>query len=234
MSENKTGKYFKYAIGEIILVVIGILIALQINNWNEKRQDNYKEQIYLQDIKASLITDSLRINSILKFNNKKILIVKKLMSIFSDTLNNYQRFEIINELSESFTAYEVFVPKRTTWDNLLSSERLSIVDSKELRNLLMEFYSFDFNGGVQERLKLMNRKVIDNVFPQFFTREFAEQELGLKTKLSTIKESKISQNKEFISDLYGITYLINLQNNFLSNTLNQIKTSLNLIEENLN
>jgi len=37
LMENKTSKYFKYAIGEILLVVIGILIALQINNWNEKR-----------------------------------------------------------------------------------------------------------------------------------------------------------------------------------------------------
>ena len=38
MEKNKTGKYFKYAIGEIILVVIGILIALQINNWNEVQE----------------------------------------------------------------------------------------------------------------------------------------------------------------------------------------------------
>ena len=38
MEENKTGKYLKYAIGEIVLVVIGILIALQINNWNEERK----------------------------------------------------------------------------------------------------------------------------------------------------------------------------------------------------
>ena len=42
MSENKTGKYFKYAIGEIVLVVIGILIALQINTWNQKRIQNNK------------------------------------------------------------------------------------------------------------------------------------------------------------------------------------------------
>ena len=41
--ENKTGKYLKYAIGEIVLVVIGILIALQINNWNENRKDNFVE-----------------------------------------------------------------------------------------------------------------------------------------------------------------------------------------------
>ena len=38
MKQNKTGKYFKYAIGEIVLVVIGILLALQINNWNENRK----------------------------------------------------------------------------------------------------------------------------------------------------------------------------------------------------
>ena len=45
--ENKTGKYFKYAIGEIVLVVIGILIALQINNWNEKRgQENKIKSVY--------------------------------------------------------------------------------------------------------------------------------------------------------------------------------------------
>mgnify|MGYP000731225644 CR=1 FL=1 len=39
MSENRTGRYLKYAIGEIILVVIGILIALQINNWNEHKKE---------------------------------------------------------------------------------------------------------------------------------------------------------------------------------------------------
>ena len=49
--ENKTGKYFKYAIGEIVLVVLGILIALQINNWNENRKtDNIKQNYYSQII----------------------------------------------------------------------------------------------------------------------------------------------------------------------------------------
>jgi len=46
--ENKTGKYFKYAIGEIVLVVIGILIALQINNWNENRKSAIQENLYLK------------------------------------------------------------------------------------------------------------------------------------------------------------------------------------------
>ncbi|MAB47296.1 MAG: hypothetical protein CMC05_01570 [Flavobacteriaceae bacterium] len=54
MSENKTGKYFKYAIGEIILVVIGILIALQINNWNESRKEQRLLQTYYKQILEDL------------------------------------------------------------------------------------------------------------------------------------------------------------------------------------
>jgi len=49
--ENKTGKYFKYAIGEIVLVVIGILIALSINNWNEARKEKIQEIKILGELK---------------------------------------------------------------------------------------------------------------------------------------------------------------------------------------
>ncbi|WP_298496614.1 DUF6090 family protein [uncultured Algibacter sp.] len=62
LSEGKTGKYFKYAIGEIVLVVIGIVIALQINNWNEKRKsDNILENYYHQII-TELAKDYNRIH----------------------------------------------------------------------------------------------------------------------------------------------------------------------------
>lgn len=50
LTENETGKYFKYAFGEIILVVIGILIALGINNWNENRKNSDSEYVLLQKL----------------------------------------------------------------------------------------------------------------------------------------------------------------------------------------
>ena len=51
LSENKLSKYLIYAVGEIILVVIGILIALQVNNWNENRKNDKVEESYLISIK---------------------------------------------------------------------------------------------------------------------------------------------------------------------------------------
>lgn len=56
MNKNKTGKYFKYAIGEIVLVVIGILIVLQINTWNKLNKKEKKLLISLnQDFKKNMI-----------------------------------------------------------------------------------------------------------------------------------------------------------------------------------
>ena len=53
-AENKVGKYLRYAIGEILLVVIGILIALQVNNWNEHQKQKKKETIDLQNLSIDL------------------------------------------------------------------------------------------------------------------------------------------------------------------------------------
>lgn len=57
METGKTGKYFKYAIGEIILVVIGVLIALQVNNWNENRKEKQQEVKKLEEMQNALKSD---------------------------------------------------------------------------------------------------------------------------------------------------------------------------------
>ena len=70
MSENKTGRYFKYAIGEIILVVIGILIALQVNNWNEKRVKLNNERNLIASIVEEVKASKINLSNDLKTNNE--------------------------------------------------------------------------------------------------------------------------------------------------------------------
>ena len=92
LNEGKTSKYFKYAIGEIILVVIGILIALSINNWNQNRINETKLKSYLTELVKDLKNDTLNIrisiNRAQKSNikNKAFLAIKDYNAIPIDSL----------------------------------------------------------------------------------------------------------------------------------------------------
>lgn len=72
MEKNKTSKYLKYAIGEIVLVVIGILIALSINNWNENRKAKAQEISSMKEIIENLKYDILRCHSNTENNIKSL------------------------------------------------------------------------------------------------------------------------------------------------------------------
>ena len=69
MEEKQTGKYLRYAVGEILLVVIGILIALQINNWNNRRLDRVEERKIYQNIKQQVLDDKAELGRVIEFND---------------------------------------------------------------------------------------------------------------------------------------------------------------------
>ena len=72
LNQGKTANYLKYAIGEIALVVIGILIALQVNNWNIDRVDRKSEQKYLKNIKEDLEKDLVNLSYLINFRKERI------------------------------------------------------------------------------------------------------------------------------------------------------------------
>ncbi len=76
IAEKNFQRYILYAIGEIILVVIGILIALQINNWNENRKAYHQSRSYLSEILKDLEVDTLAINSSIGFTQKHLKVEK--------------------------------------------------------------------------------------------------------------------------------------------------------------
>ncbi|OIQ36862.1 MAG: hypothetical protein BM563_09875 [Bacteroidetes bacterium MedPE-SWsnd-G1] len=126
LMENKTGKYLKYAIGEIILVVIGILIALQVNNWNEQRKiksllSDYKESL-LTDLNQDIIVLKQIIEEAKKDSLKQVKIARRLSSKYStiDTL----KVIVQNDLSWSYRIFRT--PNRNT---LLAMQNNGIIES---------------------------------------------------------------------------------------------------------
>lgn len=233
ISENKLTKYFFYALGEIVLVVIGILIALKINNWNTNEISHQKELSYLQEIRDNLEQDFKRIDSVLAFNHDKVPVVNGMMQIFSESLTNDERVALFNTYSTPFTWYEIFVPQRTAFNNMVAAETIDLVQDRELRKALISYYEYDYTGSVQFRVRQMNRRIVDKAFPKFFTRENTKSLLGLSTELPTNSELTIHKEQWLLSELYGLIYILSLQNQGLLEFKQNIEELVLLIDETL-
>jgi len=146
LNEGKTSKYLKYAIGEIILVVIGILIALQINNWNNERQTKIeteaKRQSNLREIYHDLQKDVIVLDTIINQLERQKEASKYILEILeSDDKHVSDSLEFVQN---QFIAANTVAVDRTknTWDNLNSSGQLLALKEQELNTKLFEYYSF--------------------------------------------------------------------------------------------
>jgi len=138
ISEGKTVNYFKYAIGEIILVVIGILIALQVNNWNTNSLNKQKEKEYLDNLIEDLNTQEDLVD--LQFNHEtrmKQNCEKALQELNSNNING-----------DSITTYLGNVTRRTfvvhdpTFQDLKSSGNILLIKDNSLRKKILSFYQY--------------------------------------------------------------------------------------------
>jgi hypothetical protein len=158
LAENKTGKYLKYAIGEIVLVVIGILIALSINNWNEERKVIIKEKNYVRSIYQDLKRDFSNIEKNLdKLSFQYNTAVKVLNAL------DFQRVKVLDSVALvtkiGWDLSQIIPIERTenTWDvfKIQGEETYIIKDS--LKVLLNNFYS-SFDAQI-ERFNQLPKKV---------------------------------------------------------------------------
>ena len=139
LSTGKTGKYFKYAIGEIILVVIGILIALSINNWNEKRKIKNKETVILKEFLTSINSD---LKAYENFSDPKI--ERKKRGIDSLFTYIFDKKEIKDSLFIDFytnMSQDIFLRFDNGPFEDLKSSGLDIVSNDSLRTAINNAYT---------------------------------------------------------------------------------------------
>jgi len=147
--ENRFNKYVLYAIGEIILVVIGILIALQINNWNNKNQQEKLEIKYLNEIKSNLKSDIADINFNLAFNKSKLQSNKIILNYLDGKINYPDSLEF--HLSNIFFTTRTLA-NMSAYENL-KSRGLEIISNDSLRKRITKLYEFDFYNAIDFEAK---------------------------------------------------------------------------------
>jgi hypothetical protein len=137
--ENKTSKYFKYAIGEIILVVVGILIALQINNWNENYKNQKREKAFLINLQADFKADSTRLTYI----EETLKTAVKYKKVFENYLNELptDKDSLNAHLLHQYNILIDFIPNSTTVDELTNSNGFNLISNPLLRRKIVTLYN---------------------------------------------------------------------------------------------
>jgi hypothetical protein len=136
--QGKTSRYFKYAIGEIVLVMIGILLALQVNNWNEQRKLNNEEQYLLEDLLSefNINLKNLKDNMLINQNNKKATID------LLDLIQQKKVKEDPNKLDSLFMvvfSYGSFNTTSGVLNEIINSGKLRVIKDATLRNNLTQW-----------------------------------------------------------------------------------------------
>ena len=144
--ENKAAKYARYAVGEIVLVVIGILIALQINTWNENRKLQKKETAYLKRLSENLSTDLTQLGLNIDFYKTVFNYGSTALSYAdNEDLESMSNWQVLVSFFHASQIWPIIV-NSSTYEELKSSGELSLIHSINLRNDLSYYY-----GGGLER-----------------------------------------------------------------------------------
>jgi len=151
MEKNNTGRYVKYAIGEILLVVIGILIALQINNWNEGRKEKKQLSTALISVYSDLVSDSVLVSERLPDVQERLVLIDQLLErayaseTTIDTLIQMMKYEFPIRWYSS-TAFNT-----NTFSNLKSTGTFDILPLPIKKSLSDYYTTLEKNQNLVEK-----------------------------------------------------------------------------------
>jgi len=189
MEKNKTGKYLKYAIGEIILVVIGILIALSINNWNESRKQSISEKEFITSVKNDLKQDKAFIQLIAELIKPRIEAYK---AINSDLPNLYynDRNSLDSIFQNYFRSQRTFYPISGSYESAVSGNQITVFRNKELIQKIIKLYNSTYDRLID------NGQILDERWA------FLSKKYSYERRTGHFREMKPEQLTEFLDDLY--------------------------------
>jgi len=180
-AENNVAKYLRYAIGEIVLVVIGILIALQINDWNENRKERLIDVKSLKNLKHDLQNDS---TDIVKYINIRTGISNAAHELPKDAkLKNFNDVYRLDSPYITVALWAQFIPNNNTFEELKSSGNLQLIKNDSIKNLHL-----DLNKKYEELVSDRNhmRREYDNYLYDQSVKQISFLDVSNPDEIETI------------------------------------------------
>jgi len=209
MEQNKTGKYIKYAIGEIVLVMVSILLALQVNNWNESRKQQLSETDIISGIKNDLTQDKEYINLILNTAANKItafnILNEELPELYTTNRKKVDSLVIVYLISQ-----RTFYPISGSFQSAISGNEISKFKNKKFGSAVTKLYNSTYSRMAE------NGVLVDGRW-EYVTKKYSHERR--KNHLGDMNQAQLSEFLDDISyHMKGLNYYITI----LESTLEEI------------
>lgn len=160
-AQNKVGAYLRYAVGEIVLVVIGILIALQVNTYNKDLQNKALAKTSLANLREDLEIQKKIIHEQIDYEDQMLDKTDSCLRYLNAALPLNVLYKLLTELAARHT----FVANDATFDNMVSTGTMVLIKNPELQNDIVNYYQqLDYTTRVVNNNNLF---LIDNQFGSF-------------------------------------------------------------------
>ena len=195
LSEKSYSIYILYASGEILLVVIGILLALQIDNWNEERVERNTEQLLLGNLKQEITANLERLDEAMLYHAKSREGAKQILEFYNGIklIENYQAVDSLLALIQWAWTYD---PSMGALNSIKLSGHLNSVRNAELRVLITDYE--DRINDAKEEGKLIQDLIVDKFIPD------VNQYISLNQRVKYLGDEYVVGTSTFDPDYYGL------------------------------
>ena len=240
--DNRPLKYLRYAIGEIVLVVIGILIALQINNWNENTKTHRNQQNNLQLIKVEMTNNLLAVAEAKKDLSRTIASCRDLINLINthNNLKNIEEQELASLISGLVRDDVQAFLENGAMNQLIASDGLKNIENDSIRNILASWQSKTSYVRLQEQHVFNSQSrireylvTVGNLKALFEEIELS-QKMELKNSLTKGTNKNLLKEKEWENSiLILIVTGASLQDKIYPEFENEIRSVIDLIDQEL-
>ncbi|TAI47357.1 DUF6090 family protein [Flagellimonas allohymeniacidonis] len=200
LAEGKFSNYLLYAVGEIILVVIGILIALQINDYSEVQKERKKEMILLSNLSKEVELDILQIENNTKISMERLGRLDSLVGLLSAP-NSIDKSSFVLQSFE-FVMDQYFKSNSGIFDEAVSSGKMSYVQNDSLRQKIFNYYrnaKETYTDGTTRQItdEFITPLLVENIYLNLEGFSMLGINLDKISNLRALDLGQLSQNRDF-------------------------------------
>lgn len=228
MEQKKVRTYLLYSTGEILLVVIGILIALQVNNWNEERIGRNQEVKILREIRNDLKSNYVEIEEIHLNIKQKLSDINTVLSLIEDKQFAQEHDTLLYVYNGFGTG--IFNSANTGYQ-FLQSNGLGIIRHDSLRIWVTEMYEREFRN-IHKREEIQFQLYENIIDPFVHTNlNLVESQTEYKMYFTPKEGFDLNDSREGVNALKEIRFLLQGRSNFQQTTLDALQELIDALNQ---